>query len=363
MNLFYKIVRILVAIIFIFSGLIKLNDPTGTAIKLEEYFEVFSTDFGSWFLQLIPYNLFFSILLSFLEVVLGVALLIRFRFRIVLWCLLILVLFFGFLTFYSAFYNKVTDCGCFGDAIKLTPWQSFGKDMILLIAILFLLIKYRRTENRSTYFQYGFMGFGILFALFIPYYSLRHLPFIDFLPYKVNSNISALMKSSAPLQYQYNMEKDGKIHPFDVYPTDTTYHFKDMILLNPEAKPKITDYYIWNDEGDFTSKSLKGAKLLIIIPQAEEANKKGIVRIKELVEKLDDKKVESMVLTSSDEFIFELFRHDVQLAVPYYFSDSAVLKAMIRANPGIMLLQNGVIKGKWNFSDIPSMEKIYKLIE
>ncbi|MDQ4139253.1 MAG: DoxX family protein, partial [Bacteroidota bacterium] len=125
--------------LFIFSGLIKINDPVGTAIKLEEYFDVFAADFSSFFLNFKPFALYLSIFLSGLEIILGVALLLRWRLRQILPGLLALIIFFTFLTFYSAYFNKVTDCGCFGDAIKLTPWQSFSKDILLLVLILILL--------------------------------------------------------------------------------------------------------------------------------------------------------------------------------------------------------------------------------
>jgi uncharacterized membrane protein YphA (DoxX/SURF4 family) len=126
--------RIFVGIIFVFSGLIKLNDPVGTEIKLEEYFDVFATDFpfmaGFWHFW-VPYALYLSIFLCALELVLGVCLLVQYKLKTSSWILLATVIFFGFLTFYSAYFNKVTDCGCFGETIKLKPWTSFGKDMVL----------------------------------------------------------------------------------------------------------------------------------------------------------------------------------------------------------------------------------------
>src|SRR5699024_1522707 len=130
--------RIIVGVLFIFSGLIKVNDPVGTAIKLEEYFEVFSTDISSFFLIFIPYALFLSVFLSVLEVILGLAILLWYRSRATIWTLLLIIIFFTFLTFYSAYFNKVTDCGCFGYDIKLTLWQSFIKDIILLVLRLVL---------------------------------------------------------------------------------------------------------------------------------------------------------------------------------------------------------------------------------
>src|SRR5687767_14170823 len=130
--------RFFVGGLFIFSGLIKLNDPIGTEIKLEEYFEVFATDFGSFFHAFIPYAMEIGMIMIVLEIVLGVAVLINYRMNLSTKLLLALLVFFTFLTFYSAYFNKVTDCGCFGDAIKLTPWQSFYKDIILMVFVLHL---------------------------------------------------------------------------------------------------------------------------------------------------------------------------------------------------------------------------------
>ena len=136
--------RIFVGGLFIFSGLIKLNDPIGTQIKLQEYFEVFAEDIGSFFHYFVPWALEIGMIMIVLEVVLGVAILLYYRMDISTWVLLALMVFFTILTFYSAYFNKVTDCGCFGDAINLTPWESFIKDIILMIPVLHLFW-YRKT--------------------------------------------------------------------------------------------------------------------------------------------------------------------------------------------------------------------------
>jgi hypothetical protein len=147
-----KIAKVLLFGIFIFSGLIKLNDPIGTQLKLEEYFDVFSVDFafmaGFWKFW-IPYALIVSILLSSLEIVLAVALALNYRIKQTLYAFVGILAFFGFLTFYSAYFNKVTDCGCFGETIKLTPWTSFGQDIFLLLLTIILLIA-KKPEERKT---------------------------------------------------------------------------------------------------------------------------------------------------------------------------------------------------------------------
>ena len=139
MRILVQIARFLVGLLFIFSGFIKLNDPLGFSYKLQEYFapEVLNIEFLS------PYALLLSIILVIAEILLGIALLIGHAKKLTLWLLLTMIGFFTFLTFYSAYFNKVTDCGCFGDAIPLVPWESFIKDLILLILIVFLFWKHK----------------------------------------------------------------------------------------------------------------------------------------------------------------------------------------------------------------------------
>jgi hypothetical protein len=358
---------LLVGLLFIFSGLIKINDPVGTAIKLEEYFEVFAVSFTSAFLYLKPLALYLSIFLSALEVVLGVALLLRWRLNLVLGTLLGLMVFFTFLTFYSAYYNKVTDCGCFGDVIKLTPWQSFTKDVVLLVLIGVIYLG-RRYLPPLTPYRVGaavvaatslvFVGIGI--------YAYLHEPYLDFRAYKEGADIPALMKNSAPLRYKYVMEKNGERQEFEAYPmNDPELTFKEMIALNPEDGPKITDFNVWDDEGDHTQEVLQGNKLLVIVHNVQKTNVASLKRINELlqeVEARDAQSVTPMVLTSSSGPEFDVFRHEVGLAAPYYFVDGTVLKTMMRGNPGIMLLQDGVVKGKWHHNDVPSVERIQQLL-
>src|SRR6478736_9175806 len=154
-KIFDQFSRYFVGALFIFSGLIKLNDPIGTEIKMEEYFEVFAADFGSFFNYFIPWSLEIGMIMIVLEVALGVAILVFWRMKWTGWILLLLMIFFTFLTFYSAYFNKVTDCGCFGDAIKLKPWESFSKDVILLVMIVILIATKRYIPVQRNYKMAG----------------------------------------------------------------------------------------------------------------------------------------------------------------------------------------------------------------
>ncbi len=371
MKLINQIITFFVGGLFIFSGLIKINDPVGMAIKLEEYFEVFAYDkeqlnlavFHGFWEFLVPFSLPIGIFLCVLEVVLGVALLANYRKKLTVNLLLIIIVFFTFLTFYSAYFNKVTDCGCFGDAIKLTPWQSFEKDIVLTILILILFFQRNRFENLASITRSSIVVASALICSFLAYYAVAHLPFIDFRPYKVGNSIPEKMKQPEPCVYNYVMEKNGETLTLKDYPTDTTYKFKEMLTVNAEAcKAKITDYKVWNDEGDFTAETFKGSKLLIIIHDLDKNNYIGNTnldsypKIVSLVSQL--KGVTPVVITSSDSKAFAAFRHEVQLAVPYYFADGVVLKTMIRSNPGLILLKEGTVKGMWHHHDIPAAEKL-----
>ncbi|MDN5203499.1 DoxX family protein [Fulvivirgaceae bacterium BMA10] len=363
MKIVILLARYFVGLLFIFSGMIKVNDPVGTAIKMEEYFEVFAGDFASFFHFFVPYALEIAVFLSVLEVVLGIALLLSIRMNVTSWILLLLILFFTFLTFYSAYFNKVTDCGCFGDAIKLTPWQSFYKDIILLVLIIVLFI-YRKNIKPILKVSTGDIvtGTSFVIGIIIAIYAIRHLPFVDFRAYKVGANIPAAMQPSEDLRYKYIMTKDGEEHEFEKYPTDGGYEFKEMILLNPEAQPKITDYSVWNDEGDFTDQTLEGNKLLVVTYDVKKSDSESFQEINNLLTDIDNSNITSWVLTATDGATFETFRHEVQLAAPYFFADATVLKTILRANPGLILLKDGVVKGKWHNNDIPSSQEIMTLI-
>lgn len=354
--------RFMVGAIFIFSGLIKINDPVGTQIKFTEYFEVFALDVPSlagFFHGLIPFTLILSVIFCAAEVVLGVALLLSYRIRFTSWVLLALIVFFTFLTFYSAYFNKVTDCGCFGDAIKLKPWTSFSKDIFLLVLILVIIWQRKVFRNTPT----GFLvGMTTVVSIGIGVFAIQHLPPLDLLPYAVGKSIPTQMQPSEPLRFSYKMEKDGKVVELEKYPTDTTYKFKEMVLLNESAKPKITDYRVWNDEGDFTQSTFEGTKLMLIIRELDDLSIGDMPAIRKLLKGVEDKNVMPMILTSVSDKEINDFRHEYQLSVPVYKADATVLKTIVRSNPGLWLISGGVVKGKWHHSDTPTPEEALALL-
>lgn len=351
--------------LFIFSGLIKLNDPVGTAIKMEEYFEVFVEDFGSFFHYFIPWALEIGLILIILELALGVAILFNYRMKQTTWVLLGLMVFFTFLTFYSAYFNKVTDCGCFGDAIKLTPWESFTKDVILMVFVLHLFWHRRRfTTNLRTIEGYAVIGGTVLISFAAGLYAIAHLPFIDFRAYKVGNNIPEQMKPGEAPIIEYVFEKGGQeVRSQKFLRAEEGYTYKSSSVLNEEAiKPKITDYMVSTPEGeDLTQETFSGAKLLIVMVDVQKTDSKNIGYIRNLTEELEGK-VDCLILTSSPTEQVDAFRHENQLAVPYAFADATVLKTILRSNPGVALWNDGVVLGNWHHNDTPTASDIIELL-
>jgi len=358
--------RFFVGGLFIFSGLIKINDPIGTQIKLEEYFEVFAQDFGSFFHVFIPWALEIGMIMIVLELALGAAILIFYKMRVTTWVLLALMVFFTFLTFYSAYFNKVTDCGCFGDAIKLTPWESFWKDIILMVFVLHLFW-YRKGYTASLRSREGHAVViaTILLSLFLGIYAIQHLPFIDFRAYKIGNNIPMQMIAPEQPIIEYTFAKDGKeFRDTQFLSVEDGYDYVSSRVLNEDrTKPKITDYAVSSLDGtDLTSATFQGSRILIIIYDVSKASVKNMSELGALTKELEGK-VESLILTSSSEEQLELFRHEHQLGVQYAFADATVLKTIIRSNPGIALWKDGTVLGNWHHNDIPSPSTVLDLLK
>jgi len=330
MKVLDTIARYLVGGLFIFSGLIKINDPVGTQIKLEEYFTVFAGDGATFFEALKPAALVFSVVLSTAEIVLGLALLLRYRKKLTIILLLVQIVFFTFLTFYSAYFNKVTDCGCFGDAIKLTPWQSFTKDIVLLVLIVILFMHRKVGEaTKGLKARTIALGGSLAACLVISFMAIAHLPFIDFRAYKAGTHI-----------------------PSEMLPPED----------DPAQVPKITNFVVWSDQADETNNVLTGRKLLIVVHETQKTNLDAYPLIVNQLSLLE-RELEVVAITASSGEEFEALRHEVQLATPYFYSDKTLLKTMVRSNPGYVLLENGKVVDKWHYNDLPDANGILSSFE
>ena len=371
------ITRILVGLLFIFSGLIKLNDPLGFSYKLEEYFEVFHIIF------LNPLSVFISITLCALEVILGLFLLAGFYAKKVAWGLLLLIVFFTFLTFYSAAFDVVKTCGCFGDAIPLTPWQSFTKDLILLVLIVYVFINKNGIQSISNQQKtikttsVVFIILPILFGL----YSVTFLPILDFLPYKEGANIIESMKipEGSPqdefeiiytLKNKITGEKK-EINDKDYIATkiyaDTNWVLESSSepkLVKEGFQPKIKDLNVFDSQGvSYTQEIFDNPyyNLVAVGWKLDKTNKKALGDINALaINAKENFNTRSVFLTSNSPKDAEALVKELNLLPDVFYADAVPLKSMVRSNPGLMLIKEGVVIKKWPSTALPSYDDLVK---
>ncbi len=355
------IARFFVGFLFIISGLIKLNDPVGFSFKLEEYFSpgVLNLEF------LMDYALSLSMFVVVVEVLLGVFLLLGYKVKWTLYSLIGMIVFFTFLTFYSAYFNKVTDCGCFGDAIKLTPWESFTKDVILLVLIVYLWINRALIHPFKTRkFRTIAVLISMLLSLYYLGYVYAHLPQIDFRAYKIGVHIPTAMEvpEDAP-QALYNYHWKFKVNGVEeIYTTNGSYPAIDGEFIGVETElvqkgyePPIHDFGMETPEGDFTQELLNEDELLLFISyDLDKSNLKALRQFEEITKKARAQGYRVALLTASSKEVIE-----AKLGVTTiesFFSDQTALKTIVRSNPGVILVKKGVITDKKHFNDFDKLE-------
>jgi len=319
MRILVQILRFFVAITFIFSGFVKLIDPLGSAYKFQEYFgaDVLNLEF------LIPYALPFSIFLILVEIMLGVFLLLGYLPKLTVWSLLAIILVFLFLTWYSAYYDKVTDCGCFGDAVKLSSWETFYKNIVLIAFILVLVFKYKLIKPLFSLTIAKWTSFLSFFLfLYVIYYVLVHLPLIDFRPYAIGKNIPE------------GMEYIG------------------------DELPPVHDFFLESENGEDLTDAILSADnvMLVIAYNLDKSDIEGFTAIKNVTDKAIEKGYKVYMLSSSLRDDYLSIKDKFNLNFDMLFCDETTLKTIIRANPGIITLQKGTVKGKWNWVDVDAIK-------
>jgi len=364
-----------VGILFIFSGLIKANDPLGFGYKLQEYFEVFHIGFlNGWATGI-------AILLCVLEIVFGALLLLGIFKNFVVKGLLATIIFFTFLTFVSAAFKVVTSCGCFGDAIPLTPWQSFGKDVVLLLMIIYLFINKELIKPVTLKSGLQSALFTIVFtaSLFFGTLTYNYGPIIDFLPYKVGSSIPENMKipEGAPvdeylIMYDLKNKQTGETKTM----SDKDYMSKEVwkdenweVVGSPSKKlikkgydVKIKDLMITDASGtDYTKEIVENPyyNLVVVAYNLNETNEDAIAETNALaLNAAEQFNIRTVLLTSNSAKDAEKFSKRMKLFMEVFYADAVPLKSMVRANPGVLLLKNGVIVNKWHYHSLPSFNSL-----
>jgi uncharacterized membrane protein YphA (DoxX/SURF4 family) len=362
-NIITQFSRIFVGILFIISGLLKLDDPVGFSYKLAEYFgeTVLNLPF------LIPFALAISVSIVIFEVVLGVMLLVGYKPKFTVWSLLLMIVFFTFLTFYSAYFNKVTDCGCFGDALKLTPWQSFTKDVVLLIFVIILFINRKlirpflpkKITDLVVYI-------GVLICIFIAYWVLNHLPIVDFRAYKVGTNIQQGMsipegapKSVVEMTFVYKVNgvnKEFTEKDLMSIPAGATFVERKDKVISEGYVPPIHDFTMEKDGSDYKDELLLEPKLLIFVMyDLSKSDENGMKELESLNKSAKAKGYNVIAMTASVEDEIAQVKSKYGLTFDFYFCDATTLKTIERANPSIIVMKKGTIVQKKHHNDIDEL--------
>ncbi|MEO8760371.1 MAG: BT_3928 family protein [Bacteroidia bacterium] len=374
------VARVLVGCLFIFSGFIKSNDAVGFSYKLEEYFEVFKGDTGlglfDWMAHI---SLPLAVIICVSEVALGFMLLIGFKKELTLWLLLAQIVFFTFLTFYSACYNKVTHCGCFGDAIKLTPWESFWKDITLLVLITLL---FSGKDNINPLFG-GLISniltvVAIAASIWFPIHCYRNLPLIDFRAYapglsicegkRTGPNYKAAVYES---HFMYENVQTGDTTEFTDknYPWQDTLHWKfhrgmAPKVLSPEVDAaKIPDFTITDLDGNNITDSILDNKnynffLVCYDLGKTEQDPKLMAQINDFYTLCQKNKINFIALTASSNEQISEYKHKYNALYDFYNMDGIVLKTMIRSNPGLMLIHDCRVINNWHYNNFPGFTDV-----
>ena len=419
MKLITDIARYFVGVLFIFSGIVKANDPLGFSYKLEEYFEEFAKlgEYAGFLEQLFhfchEYALPQAIFIVILEVILGVAILVRFKTRLTATLLLILIAFFTALTFASAYFGIVKTCGCFGDAIPLTAWESFYKDVILSVFILIIFVRQKQISIAETgmndfilagvgslvmlklsydlewFFPFWFIGgtFITFFLIrlvehrkapffvtilttvamsFFTFYTFSYLPIKDFRAYAPGKSIAEQMEGVPDkLKYFYILKdkETGEEKEFDKFPENyqETYEYVDSRteIIEKGIEPKIMDFAVTTAEGeDLTEDFLMSENftLLLVAHDLDKSVLQPQARINDLASALMEKGYRFTGLTASVPEKAQAFVIANASPFNFLYCDQIVLKTIIRSNPGLMLIKDGNVYGKWHYNDIPELQ-------
>jgi len=369
-NILSFISRIILGVVFIFSGFVKGVDPMGSTYKFTDYFNAFNLGF------LESLALVLAIVLALVEFIIGVSLIFRLRYRLAAWVLLLFISFFTVITFILALTNPVSDCGCFGDAIIMTNWQTFFKNLILIPFVLHIFWFRAAGQDvfRPPFSWLALLVFTIVF-LGMEVHAYRHLPMLDFRPYSVGTYIPAKMSiPEGAMQDEIKTflyyEKDGTVEEFseDNFPwQDTTWTYVDSkhILVKKGYEPPIHDFTIVDETDlDITSQLLsdEGYSFLLVATHLENADTEALNYASRLAAWCGQAGHSFYCTTASGNREVEEIRQALDPAFRFHTTDEITLKTIVRGNPGLLLLREGTILAKWHYRDFPELDDFEEIL-
>lgn len=377
-NIVLTAARILFGITFVFSGFVKAVDPIGFAYKIEDYLIAFQL------IPFIPLALTFAVTLILVELLLGVFILLGLYRKLSTAMGVLFMAVMTPMTLYIAIKNPVEDCGCFGDALVISNWDTFYKNIVLVLLAVLLLVYHKRIKPLFTNKSKGLVvGFVFLFSLLFCLYNIFYLPIMDFRPYKVGVNIAEQMENDVSngdvYENIYIYEKDGVEEEFteDNFPwEDSTWTFVDYQskLIKEGEKPLIDEFYItayakdgagaFVKGGDITDDILTNKVVLFVVSLSlDDAREKGMKQIIALADYAADNDIELLVATSSEAAAIEQWHREWgNPKVGYGLMDELTLKTIVRSNPGMLLLNEGTIVGKWSSRRLPSQRQLEGMV-
>nr|WP_321485799.1 BT_3928 family protein [uncultured Draconibacterium sp.] len=369
MNIVKQLARILFGIVFIFSGFVKGIDPWGSAYKFTDYFNAMGLDWMLW--AAFP----LGVLLAFAEFAIGVAFFFNWRMRLFSWLGLLFMAFFTPLTLWIALKNPVTDCGCFGDALVISNWETFYKNLLFITLAIIVVANRNWFAEKVKSIVPGILSIGVFIVYFgIVYYSYNHLPIFDFRPYKVGTNIPEAMSmpDDAPQEiyentFYYKNKNTGEVKEFteENYPWQDTinWEYNDMrsTLVQEGYEPPIHDFTIESSEGDDIKDFFiydENYVFMLVAYDLHKTSTKSQKEINALANWAIDKGYSFVCLTSTLQDDSREFAEQNDAPYEFFNCDEITLKTMIRSNPGLILMKDGTILDKWHYNDIPSPEEI-----
>ncbi len=354
------LMRLIVSAVFVFSGIVKAIDPLGTVYKIEDYLTAFD---GFW-LQLSVLAYPAALFLIIFELMVGVKLLLMVRFRTASFFALIFMLIMTPLTLYIAFTNPVEDCGCFGDALILSNWQTFFKNTVLLVfSILLFVVRKKFKPFFLPSVEFSVVLVFLLFSAGFMTYNLLHLPMLDFRPFKVGVNIPEAMQypDDAPVDeyhYRFTYSKDGATQEFelDALP-DSTWTFVEQhsTLESKGYEPPINEFVILdasNQDIGHEILDFPGKTYLLVMYDVTKTSSQGIQKMNEFFAARYTQNLRFYGVTASSSSEVEEFKNKHWLTFPVFSADPIFLKTLIRANPGIVVIDNGTITDKRHWRNI-----------